>query len=112
MDWDEYAHWGKKIADWSAEYHKGIRDLPVRAQTSYGEIAAQLPKAPPEKGEKMEAIMHDFEDIVMPGITHWQHPRFFCVFQFQCGCALNARRAFSHDNCCTMYALANFARSD
>ena len=80
MDWDEYAHWGKKIADWSAEYHKGIRDLPVRAQTSYGEIAAQLPKAPPETGEQMEAIMQDFEDIVMPGITHWQHPRFFAYF--------------------------------
>ena len=80
MDCDEYAHWGKKIADWSAEYHKGIRDLPVRAQTSYGEIAAQLPKAPPETGEQMETIMQDFEDIVMPGITHWQHPRFFAYF--------------------------------
>ena len=80
MDWDEYAYWGKKIADWSAEYHKGMRDLPVRAQTAYGEIAAQLPKAPPEGGEQMENIMADFEDIVMPGITHWQHPRFFAYF--------------------------------
>ena len=52
----------------------------MRAQTSYGEIAAQLPKAPPETGEQMEAIMQDFEDIVMPGITHWQHPRFFAYF--------------------------------
>ena len=50
-----------------------IRDRP-------GEIAAQLPDTPPEKPEDMEQILRDFENIVMPGITHWQHPRFFAYF--------------------------------
>jgi aromatic-L-amino-acid decarboxylase len=80
MDWDEFAHWGKHISDWSADYHKSLRDLPVRAQTSVGEIAAQLPISPPIAGEGMETILADFENIVMPGMTHWQHPRFFAYF--------------------------------
>ncbi|MCL6282541.1 pyridoxal-dependent decarboxylase [Ruegeria sp. 2012CJ41-6] len=80
MEWDEFAHWGKHISDWAAEYHKTLRDRPVRAQTAPGKIAAQLPTAPPESAEAMDAIMADFERIVMPGITHWQHPRFFAYF--------------------------------
>ena len=52
----------------------------MRAQVRPGEIAAQLPAAPPEAGEPFEAIMADFERIVMPGITHWQHPSFFAYF--------------------------------
>lgn len=80
MDWDEFAQWGTHIAQWGAEYHKGLRDQPVRAQTEYGEIGAQLPNAPPEGAEDMGAILQDFEKIVMPGITHWQHPRFFAYF--------------------------------
>lgn len=80
MDWDEFAHWGKHISDWAADYHKTIADRPVRAQTAYGEIAALLPPSPPEAGEAMDGIMADFERIVMPGMTHWQHPRFFAYF--------------------------------
>ncbi|MFK7874387.1 MAG: aspartate aminotransferase family protein [Paracoccaceae bacterium] len=80
MKWDEFAHWGKHISDWAAQYHTTLRDRPVRAQTAFGDIAAQLPMAPPELGEDMTAILNDFEDIVMPGITHWQHPRFFAYF--------------------------------
>ncbi|MDP5217071.1 pyridoxal-dependent decarboxylase [Ruegeria sp. 2205SS24-7] len=80
MDWDEFAHWGKHISDWAADYHKTLRDRPVRAQTAPGEIAAQLPVAPPESGEAMEMILADVERIVMPGVTHWQHPRFFAYF--------------------------------
>lgn len=80
MNWDEFAHWGKHIADWSADYHKTLRDLPVRAQTQVGDIAVQLPAMPPESAEAMDTIMSDFETIVMPGMTHWQHPRFFAYF--------------------------------
>ncbi|MGC3938564.1 pyridoxal phosphate-dependent decarboxylase family protein [Roseobacter sp. EG26] len=80
MNWDEFAQWGSRISDWSADYHKTLRDRPVRAQTSPGEIAAQLPKTPPEDAEAMDTILADFEDIVMPGMTHWQHPRFFAYF--------------------------------
>ena len=80
MNWDEYAHWGRHIADWGADYHKNLRDRPVRAQTAVGDIAAQLPTAPPEMGEGMDAILADFDAILMPGMTHWQHPRFFAYF--------------------------------
>jgi len=80
MKWDEFAHWGKHISDWAADYHTHLGDKPVRAQTRPGEIAAQLPPEPPETGEAMDAIMADFETIVMPGMTHWQHPRFFAYF--------------------------------
>jgi aromatic-L-amino-acid decarboxylase len=80
MEWNEFAHWGKHIADWGADYHKNMRDLPVRAQTAPGDIAVQLPTTPPDSAEKMETIMADFEAIVMPGMTHWQHPRFFAYF--------------------------------
>lgn len=80
MNWDEFSDWGEKISRWAAEYNRTIRDRPVRAQTKPGEIAAQLAPAPPETGEGMDTIMADFERIVMPGITHWQHPRFFAYF--------------------------------
>ncbi len=80
MKWDEYSDWAKMIADWGADYHATLRDRPVRAQTAPGQIAAQLPQAPPDGAEAMEAIMADFEQIVMPGMTHWQHPRFFAYF--------------------------------
>jgi len=80
MDWDDFAAWGKHIAQWGADYHKTLGDRPVRAQTAIGDTATQLPDAPPENGEAMDAILSDFETIVMPGMTHWQHPRFFAYF--------------------------------
>ncbi len=80
MKWDEFAQWGRQIADWGRDYHENLRDRPVRAQTRYGEIAAQLPANAPEGPEAMEQIFGDFEKIVMPGMTHWQHPRFFAYF--------------------------------
>ena len=80
MNWDEFAHWGKHITDWAADYHQTLRDRPVRAQTAPGSVAALLPPVPPVEAEQMDAIMQDFEQIVMPGITHWQHPRFFAYF--------------------------------
>ena len=80
MDWDEFSHWGKHIADWAAGYHRTLAERPVRAQTTPGEIAAALAPSPPETPEAMETILGDFERVVMPGITHWQHPRFFAYF--------------------------------
>ena len=80
MNWDDFAHWGTRISNWAAGYHKTLRDLPVRSRSRPGDTLAQLPLSPPEQGEGMEAIMADFETIVMPGLTHWQHPRFFAYF--------------------------------
>ena len=79
MNHDELRDWSKRAADWAHDYHAGLRDRPVRAPLIPGKIAAQLPPAPPEAAEAMEAIFADFEGI-LPGITHWQHPRFFAYF--------------------------------
>ena len=75
MDWDEFAKWGGHLSRWAARYHQTLRDRPVRAQTRPGDTARMLDAAPPRHGEPMDAIMADFERIVMPGMTHWQHPR-------------------------------------
>lgn len=80
MQWDEFADWGRKIADWTQDYHLTVGDRPVRAQTEPGDVLNALPTQPPEHAQPMEDIFADFEQIVMPGITHWQHPRFFAYF--------------------------------
>ncbi|AXT35960.1 aspartate aminotransferase family protein [Phaeobacter sp. LSS9] len=80
MNWTDFSHWGRKIADWTQHYHQTVGDRPVRARTEPGDVLNALPATPPETGEGMEAIFADFETVVMPGITHWQHPRFFAYF--------------------------------
>ncbi|SFL32047.1 pyridoxal phosphate-dependent decarboxylase family protein [Shimia haliotis] len=80
MDWSDFARWGARISDWAKTYHETIRTRPVRAQVAPGEILAALPETPPQHGGAMEDVFADFEKTVMPGITHWQHPRFFAYF--------------------------------
>ncbi|MEZ5728458.1 MAG: pyridoxal-dependent decarboxylase [Burkholderiaceae bacterium] len=80
MDNDSFRHWSHRAADWAADYHAGIADRPVRAQTEPGAIAAQIATTPPEAPEPFEQIFADFERIIPQGMTHWQHPRFFAYF--------------------------------
>lgn len=80
MNWNDFGHWGRRVADWAQSYHRTVADRPVRAQTKPGAILNALPAAPPETPQDMEDVFADFERIVMPGITHWQHPRFFAYF--------------------------------
>ncbi len=80
MDEKEFRDWSRRAADWGADYRNSLRERPVRAQVLPGEIAAQLAKSPPEAAEAMEAIFEDFERVIVPGMTHWQHPRFFAYF--------------------------------
>jgi aromatic-L-amino-acid/L-tryptophan decarboxylase len=80
MDDNEFRVWSHKAADWGADYRQGLRNRPVRAQTAPGATFNAIPPSAPETPESMEAIFTDFEGIVMPGITHWQHPRFFAYF--------------------------------
>ncbi len=77
---EDFRTWAHRAADWGGDYLETIRDRPVRAQTAPGDIARQLPPSPPEAAEAMEAIFADFERIVLPGMTNWQHPRFFAYF--------------------------------
>ena len=80
MNGEEFRHWSRKAADWGADYRETLRERPVRAQTQPGEIAARIADAPPETAEPMEQIFADFEQKILPGMTHWQHPRFFAYF--------------------------------
>ena len=77
---DDFRRWSHHAADWSADYLDGVGERPVRAQVAPGEVYRQVPDAPPAAGEAMEAIFADLDRVVMPGITHWQHPRFFAYF--------------------------------
>ncbi|MEQ1944432.1 pyridoxal-dependent decarboxylase [Mesorhizobium sp. VNQ89] len=80
MDNDDFRKWSHRAADWGADYRATLRDRPVRAQTQPGEIAARIGLSAPEEPEAMEAIFADFERDIVPGMTHWQHPRFFAYF--------------------------------
>jgi len=76
----DFRTWARRAADWSADHFANIRDKPVRAQVMPGDIARQIPTNPPEHAQDMAAIFDDFEKIIVPGMTHWQHPRFFAYF--------------------------------
>jgi aromatic-L-amino-acid decarboxylase len=77
---EDWRAWGVKAANWAADYRARIRDLPVRPAVEPGDIAKQIAAAPPERGEAFERIFSDFETIIAPGMTNWQHPRFFAYF--------------------------------
>ncbi len=80
MDFSALEKFGPELAGWSAEYLKDLGNRPVRAQTAPGAIAAQIPQSPPDDPEAFETLFRDFETMILPGITHWQHPRFFAYF--------------------------------
>ncbi len=80
MSPNEFRHWGKKIVDWIADYYENVDKYPVLADVEPGEVRAKLPDAPPLSGEDFEKILKDVDDIIMPGITHWQSPDFFAYF--------------------------------
>jgi len=80
MDNKEFRKHAHKFVDWLADYLEDIEKYPVKSQVKPGEIFDQLPDIPPETGEAMNDIFKDFEDIIMPGITHWQSPNFFAYF--------------------------------
>ena len=73
----DHAH---KTVDWIAEYLEHMNQYPILARTKPGDLRARIPKSPPAKSEPFESIMGDFREIILPGITHWNHPRFFAYF--------------------------------
>lgn len=80
MDSETFRRHAHALVDWMADYMAGVESLPVRAQVTPGSIAAQVPAEAPAKGEAFEDIFRDFPNVVMPGMTHWQHPSFFAYF--------------------------------
>lgn len=77
---EDFRKWAVRAAEWGVDYRARLRDLPVRPPVQPGEIAAKIAPSPPEHAEPFEAIFSDFESIIAPGMTHWQHPRFFAYF--------------------------------
>src|SRR5271169_2795865 len=77
---EEFRRTGHALVDWIAEYRAGIERLPVMSPVPPGAIRAQLPAAPPERGAPLDAALADLNRIILPGITHWNHPGFFAYF--------------------------------
>ena len=77
---EEFRRHGHQVVDWIADYLGRIDQFPVLARVQPGEIRSQLPQHPPQQSEPFADLMRDVEDIVLPGITHWQSPSFFAFF--------------------------------
>ncbi|HWG46613.1 MAG TPA: pyridoxal-dependent decarboxylase [Gemmataceae bacterium] len=80
MSPDEFRRFGHQLIDWIADYRARVAERPVMAQTAPGEIKAQFPITPPETPEGFAAVFRDLERIILPGLSHWQHPQFFGYF--------------------------------
>jgi aromatic-L-amino-acid decarboxylase len=80
MDSETFRRHGHEVVDWVADYLRDAGNYPVLPKVQPGQIRAQLPPQPPAGGEPMEAILRDFRNVILPGITHWNHPRWFAYF--------------------------------
>ncbi len=80
MDADEFRRLGHELVEWIATYREHIAEYPVMSPVQPGEVAAQLPAEPPLQGGDLGGIVADLNRIVMPGITHWNHPGFLHYF--------------------------------
>jgi aromatic-L-amino-acid/L-tryptophan decarboxylase len=71
---------GYAAVDWAARYLERVGELPVLAQVEPGELSARLPASAPETGEPFANVLRDVDDLIVPALTNWQHPRFFAYF--------------------------------
>jgi aromatic-L-amino-acid/L-tryptophan decarboxylase len=71
---------GAAALEWAARYLEGVGELPVLAQVEPGDIRKRLPPSPPETGEPFADLLRDLDEVILPGVTHWQSPRFFAYF--------------------------------
>ena len=80
MNPEEFRKIGHQLIDWIADYRASVADLPVRSRLEPGVVRAQLPATPPIHPESFDAIFTDLEQMILPGLSHWQHPSFFGYF--------------------------------
>jgi aromatic-L-amino-acid decarboxylase len=80
VDPEEFRRFGHQVVDWIADYRARAASLPVMSRLEPGQVRARLPASPPVEPETMETILRDLETVVLPGLSHWQHPRFFGYF--------------------------------
>ncbi|MGD8726193.1 MAG: pyridoxal-dependent decarboxylase [Gemmatimonadales bacterium] len=77
---DEFRRAGYAAVDWVAQYFESLESYPVLARVEPGDIRRRLPATPPDQGEPFEDVLRDLNDVILPGITHWQSPNFFAYF--------------------------------
>ena len=77
---EEFRRHAHAVVDWIADYRARAASLPVVSRIEPGALRASLPADPPEQGEPFEAILADLDRLVVPALTHWQHPGFFAFF--------------------------------
>ncbi len=80
MDPETFRRCGYQVVDWIAGYLSHIDEYPVLSRVAPGDVKGRLPACPPEQPEAMSRILEDFEQVIIPGITHWNHPSFFAYF--------------------------------
>src|SRR5689334_15887684 len=80
MSAEEFRRFGREIVDWIAEYLEQIEERPVLAQVGPGDLKSQLPGSAPSEGEAMSDILSDIDQLIVPALTHWNHPMFFALF--------------------------------
>jgi aromatic-L-amino-acid decarboxylase len=71
---------GYATVDWAANYLENVDELPVLARLRPGELSARLPQSPPDREEPFANVLRDLDDVLLPALTNWQHPRFFAYF--------------------------------
>jgi aromatic-L-amino-acid/L-tryptophan decarboxylase len=77
---DEFRRHGHALVDWIADYHSRVEQFSVLSQVKPGQIRASLPANPPVRGEAFDELLKDVEQLILPGVTHWQSPNFFAYF--------------------------------
>ncbi|HUT07445.1 MAG TPA: pyridoxal-dependent decarboxylase [Candidatus Latescibacteria bacterium] len=77
---DDFRLAGHHFVDWIADYFENVEKFPVLSPLEPGDVKKNIPAVPPARGEAMEGIFRDFERIILPGISHWQHPGWFAYF--------------------------------
>ena len=77
---DDFRRTGHEIVEWIADYLENTEQYPVLSRSQPGEIQEKLPASPPVSPESLDSMMADFQEIIMPGITHWNHPNFYAYF--------------------------------
>lgn len=77
---EEFRRYGHRVVDWIADYRTRVADLPVVATVAPGDVRRGLAADPPEHPEPFDAVLEDLDQVIVPGLTHWQHPAFFAYF--------------------------------
>ncbi|HEX5051091.1 MAG TPA: pyridoxal-dependent decarboxylase [Planctomycetota bacterium] len=80
MSPEEFRRFGHEVVDWIADHRTRAAGMPVQTTTRPGELLAALPSAPPREPEGFAAVLADLDALIVPALSHWQHPRFFGYF--------------------------------